>query len=98
MMSLLMVRVEDPLVPRATFGILNALLFFPSGAIYPVKAFPTWLKWIAWIDPFHYAVHGFKGLMLKDAGLGAIWQDLLFLSVFGAVMLAGATKLFKSTL
>ncbi|HZU22258.1 MAG TPA: ABC transporter permease, partial [Terriglobales bacterium] len=98
MMSLLMVRVEDPLVPRATFGILNTLLFFPSGAIYPVKAFPTWLKWIAWVDPFHYAVHGFKALLLKDAGMAAIWQDLLFLGVFGAVMLAGATKLFKRTL
>ena len=40
MMFLMMVRVEDPLVPRATFGILNTLLFFPSGAIYPIKAFP----------------------------------------------------------
>ncbi len=41
MMFLMMVRVEDPLVPRATFGILNTLLFFPSGAIYPIKAFPA---------------------------------------------------------
>ena len=31
MMFLLMARVEDPLVPRAMFGILNTLLFFPSG-------------------------------------------------------------------
>ena len=44
MMFLMMVRVEDPLVPRAIFGILNTLLFFPSGAIYPIKAFPTWLQ------------------------------------------------------
>ncbi len=54
MMFLMMVRVEDPLVPRATFGILNTLLFFPSGAIYPIKAFPAWLRWIAYIDPFTY--------------------------------------------
>ena len=40
MMFLMMVRVEDPLVPRATFGVLNTLLFFPSGSIYPIKAFP----------------------------------------------------------
>src|SRR6202522_1693852 len=40
MMFLLMVRIEDPLVPRAMFGILNTLLFFPSGAIYPIQAFP----------------------------------------------------------
>src|SRR5260370_27820167 len=41
MMFLLMVRVDDPLVPRAIFGILNTLLFFPSGSIYPVQAVPT---------------------------------------------------------
>src|SRR5437764_686864 len=37
---LLLVRVEDPLVPRALFGILNTLPFLPSGSIYPVQAFP----------------------------------------------------------
>ena len=35
MMFLLMVRVSDPLVPRAIFGVLNTVLFFPSGAVYP---------------------------------------------------------------
>ena len=62
MMFLMMVRVEDPLVPRAVFGILNTLLFFPSGSIYPVQAFPAWLQAIARVDPFTYAVHGFKAL------------------------------------
>jgi ABC-2 type transport system permease protein len=98
MMSFLMARVEDPLVPRAIFGILNTLLFFPSGAIYPVHAFPKWLQVIAWIDPFTYAVHGFKSLLLREAGLTAIWGDLVYLSVFATVMLTGATLLFKRTL
>jgi len=30
MMFLMMVRVEDPLVRRAVFGILNTLYFFPA--------------------------------------------------------------------
>ena len=98
MMFMLMVRVDDPLVPRAIFGILNTLLFFPSGAIYPIKAFPGWLKVIAWIDPFSYAVHGFKALLLKEAGLAAIWGDMLYLAVFTLVMMAGVTLLFKRTL
>src|SRR5512147_1880000 len=72
MMFLLMVRIEDPLVPRAMFGILNTLLFFPSGSIYPINAFPKWLQSIAWVDPFSYAVHGFKTVLLKQAGLAAI--------------------------
>jgi ABC-2 type transport system permease protein len=98
MMFLLMVRVDDPLVPRAIFGILNTLLFFPSGSIYPVQAFPAWLRVIAKADPFTYAVHGFKGLLLKESGLGAIAPDMLYLAIFGTVALAIATPLFKRTM
>jgi ABC-2 type transport system permease protein len=98
MMFLMMVRIEDPLVPRAMFGILNTLLFFPSGSIYPINAFPPWLRAIAKVDPFTYAVHGFKALLLKDAGFTAIWPDLLYLSLFAALMLGVATPLFKRTL
>jgi ABC-2 type transport system permease protein len=97
-MFLLMVRVEDPLVPRAIFGILNTLLFFPSGSIYPVQAFPRWLRVIAIADPFTYAVHGFKSLLLKETGLGAIVPDMIYLSIFAAITLAIATPLFKRTL
>ncbi len=98
MMFLMMVRVEDPLVPRATFGVLNTLLFFPSGAIYPIHAFPKWLQGIAIIDPFSYAVHAFKALLLKEAGFVAIWHDLLFLTLFAIIMISIATPLFKRTL
>ena len=98
MMFLLMVRVEDPLVPRAIFGVLNTLLFFPSGSIYPIRAFPKWLQAIAIADPFTYAVHGFKSLLLKGAGMAAIWQDLVFLTLFAIACFAIATPLFKRNL
>ncbi len=98
MMFLLMVRVEDPLVPRAIFGILNTLLFFPSGAVYPVYAFPKWLQAIAYVDPFSYAVHGFKAVLLKEAGFVAISRDVTFLLVFAVVTLGLAIPLFKRTL
>jgi ABC-2 type transport system permease protein len=98
MMFLMMVRVDDPLVPRAMFGVLNTLLFFPSGAIYPIAAFPPWLRAIAIVDPFTYAIHGFKAILLKDGGFPAIQNDLLFLSVFGIGTLLIATPLFKRTL
>jgi len=98
MMFLLMVRVNDPLLPRAIFGVLNTLLFFPSGAVYPTNAFPTWLKAIAVIDPFTYAVHGFKSLLLKNTGFAAIGFDLLFLSLFTLITMSVATMLFRRTL
>jgi ABC-2 type transport system permease protein len=97
-MFLLMVRVSDPLVPRALFGVLNTVLFFPSGAVYPISAFPSWMKAIATVDPFTYAVHGFKELLLKNTDLGAIAFDLSFLSLFALVAMLTATLLFRRTL
>ncbi|HWE83693.1 MAG TPA: ABC transporter permease [Terracidiphilus sp.] len=98
MMFLMMVRVDDPLVPRAMFGVLNTLLFFPSGAISPISAFPRWLRAIAVVDPFTYIVHGFKSILLKDGGFVSIQTDVLFLFAFGIGTLLIATPLFKRTL
>jgi ABC-2 type transport system permease protein len=98
MMFLMMVRVNDPLVPRAMFGVLNTLLLYPSGGMYPIAAFPPWLQAISVIDPFTYCVHGFKAVLLKDGGFVAIQYDLLFLFSFGIGTLLIATPLFKRTL
>lgn len=98
MMFLLMVRVNDPLVPRATFGVLNMLLFFPSGAVYPIYGFPPWMRAIATVDPFTYAVHAFKALLLKNTGIMAIAGDVTFLALFTLVMVVAETALFKRTL
>jgi ABC-type multidrug transport system permease subunit len=98
MMFLMMVRVNDPLVPRATFGVMNTLLFFPSGAVYPIYGFPRWMQVIARVDPFTYAVHAFKSLFLKNTGFVAITGDLIFLSIFTFLMMGAATMLFRRTL
>src|SRR5215212_8926694 len=76
MMFLLMVRVTDPLMPRAMFSVLNTLLYFPSGAVYPQQGFPVWMQYIAIADPFTYSVHAFKNLLLKGTGFEAILYDL----------------------
>ena len=98
LMFLIMVRVTDPLMPRAIFGVLNTLLYFPSGAVYPPQGFPGWMQVIAAVDPFTYAVHAFKSLLLKNTGFGAIGGDLAYLLVFSAVGMTAATLLFKRTL
>ena len=98
LMFLLMVRVTDPLMPRAIFGVLNTLLYFPSGAVYPQQGFPAWMQAIAVADPFTYAVHALKCLLLKDTGFGAIAYDLAFLMTFSVVAMTAATRLFKRTL
>ncbi|MEP6591779.1 MAG: ABC transporter permease [Gemmatimonadota bacterium] len=98
LMFLLVVRVNDPLLPRATFGVLNTVLYFPSGAVYPQQAFPWWMRMFAKIDPFTYAVHALKSLLLKNTGFAAIWGDLLFLALFTVVTMTAATLLFRRTI
>jgi len=98
MMFFIMARISDPLVPRAIFGVLNTLLFFPSGAVYPIAGFPGWLRVMSQCDPFTYAVHGFRTLLLKDVGIMAITTDVFALVLTSIVVLAGATLLFRRTL
>ena len=98
MMFLLMVRVSDPLIPRAIYGVLSTVLFYPSGAVYPVNAFPRWMQILAVVDPFTYAVHGFKELVLKSTGLAAIGTDLAVLIGFTILAMVAATVLFRRTL
>lgn len=98
MMFFMMARISDPLVPRAIFGVLNTLLFFPSGAVYPIAGFPHWLRVMSECDPFTYAVHGFRTLLLKDVGISAVMTDVFALTLTSAVVLAGATMLFRRTL
>jgi ABC-2 type transport system permease protein len=98
MMFFIMARINDPLVPRAIFGVLNTLLFFPSGAIYPIAGFPRWLRVLSACDPFTYAVHGFRTLLLKDVGITAVTHDIFALTLTSALVLTGATLLFRRTL
>jgi ABC-2 type transport system permease protein len=98
MITLTMVRVRDPMLPRAVFTVLNTLLLFPSGAIYPIYGFPEWLKVVSKVDPFTYAVHGFRGLLLKGVGVQALVGDMIFLTGFSVVCFLGAYVLFPRRL
>lgn len=97
-MFLAMVRVDDPLVPRAIFGVLNTLLFFPSGAISPIQGFPRWLRVLSIIDPFTYTVHALRNLTIKGTGIEGIYKDVIVLFCFAVVMTLGSIALFKRQL
>jgi ABC-2 type transport system permease protein len=98
MMSCLVARMNNPMLPRALFGVLNTLLYFPSGAIYPVQSLPAWLRWITVVDPFTYAVHGLRVLLLKGAAIHVVLPDMAFLAAFAGLMFAGSVRLFRRTL
>jgi ABC-2 type transport system permease protein len=97
-MFTLMARVSNPMTPRALFGILNVLTFFPSGALYPVESYPPWLRVISAAFPMRYAVHSIRGLLLKGVGLHAVMPDFLVMGAFAGIMLVLGALMFKRTL
>lgn len=98
MMFTLMARVSNPMTPRALFGILNVITFFPSGALYPTESYPGWLQAISLVNPMRYAVHALRNLLLKGVGPGAVLPDFIILICFAGSMLVLASLLFKRTL
>ncbi|MBI5598281.1 MAG: ABC transporter permease [Deltaproteobacteria bacterium] len=95
---LILGRADHPRIVGVLGGFLNVILFFPSGAIYPVESFPRWLRLFARINPETYSVHALRAILFKGAGLAAVKWDLAFLLVFAAIAVAVATAVFKREL
>jgi ABC-2 type transport system permease protein len=98
MVACFVARMNSPILPRVLFGMLNTLLYFPSGAVYPVQALPSWLRVISRVDPFTYAVHGLRVLLLKGVSASVVLPDVFFLALFSSIMFVGAVTLFRRTL
>ncbi len=97
LMFVILGRVGHPRIVGILSGFLNVILFFPSGAVYPIASFPGWLRTFASINPEAYAVDALKSVLFKGAPLAAISGDLLFLAVFTVIMMSIAIMTFKRT-
>ena len=91
-------RASNPRIVGILGGFLNVILFFPSGAVYPIASLPGWLKAFAKINPEAYAVDALKEQLFKSADLMRILGDVTFLLVFTVVMMTTAIVLFKRRL
>ncbi len=61
-------------------------MMFLSGVFFPVETMPWIFQKLAYLIPLTYANDALRAVMLKGAGLGAIWLDI--------VVLLGFTVLF----
>ena len=67
------------------FGIINALLFFPSGALYPIESYPRWLRAISDVDPLTYGLEALRDLLLRGAPAQTAYPRWVFLASFTLV-------------
>jgi len=65
-----------------------------SGAVAPLESIPELFQWISLLDPLRYYVNCVRAIILKGAGLEAIWPDVLALTAFAIILLTLSTSKF----
>lgn len=98
MMFVILGRSGHPRIVGVLGGFLNVIFFFPSGAIYPVESFPSWLRTFAKINPETYSVHALRTILFKGYSFNAISGDFAFLAIFAITTLTIATLTYKREL
>jgi ABC-2 type transport system permease protein len=93
MMFAIYSHTSNPRLIGGPAGFLNMILFFPSGAVYPIESLPPWLHSFTLWNPETHAISALKSVMFKGANFAAISGDVAFLAAFTFLMLllAGAT-------
>lgn len=61
---------------------------FLSGYVFPVDSMPTFFQWVAQIIPTTWLIDAARGVILRGAGWGELWQHCLVLWAMALVMFA----------
>ena len=94
------IAVRAPSADMLRFIILplSYILYFTSGAVYPIQGFPAWMKAFSAVNPMTYTVHALRLLMYKGASIAGVIGDFTFLAIFTGIMLVIATLVFRRSL
>jgi ABC-2 type transport system permease protein len=78
-------------------GILSTFLpgFLMSGFVFSIDTMPKVIQVISVIVPARYFVSILKSLFLKGVGMSVIWDQMLFLAIFGAFVFWRAAQRLK---
>lgn len=75
-------------------SLLSSFLpaFLLSGFIFAIENMPLVIQQFTRIIPARYFVTILQGIFLKGVGAGVLWADILFLSVYAALVYAVASR------
>lgn len=73
-------------------------MMFLSGVFFPIQQMPEFMQAISKVLPLTYAADAMRKVMILGANIPAISIDLIFLTVFGGILLWIAIPLFKKAM
>jgi len=71
----------------AIMNFISLPLLFASNALFPVKLMPTWMQYVASLNPMSYTADAARQLLLGSPGMVSLQLDFAFLLVFAVVFL-----------
>lgn len=82
------------------FGIIMNFVIFPlfflSGALYPLKNFPPWLRYISHLDPLTYGVDGLRAALIGVSSFSLVF-NFSILVLFSLVMIGLGAYFFEKS-
>jgi len=78
--------------------LLMLLSLLLTGFIYPRAPMPPAIKVVSSLIPLTYFIRIIRGIFTKGIGLAFMWQDVVALVVYGAVVMVVAAATFKRRL
>ncbi len=79
----------------ALMSMLPTMVF--SGFMFPIRSMPWWLQVISNVTPAKFYLVILRSIILKGVGLSAFWPQVIYMSIFIAVVLGIAVRRFKKT-
>ena len=75
--------------------LLSACMPVDEAFIFPIASMPWILQYISTIIPANYFIQIEKAIMLKGAGIDAVWSQSLVLIFMFCVLIGASVKNFK---
>lgn len=72
--------------------------FMLSGFAFPIRNMPQAVQWLTYLDPLRYFMEIVRGIFLKGVGISVLWQDMVWLAVYGVVVLGLSASRFRKKL
>lgn len=66
-----------------------------SGYVFSIADMPMPLQWLTYLVPGRYFITMLRGIYLKGVGLSVLWVDLLFMAIYGTVMVAATARAMR---
>ncbi len=79
---------------QAAFGTMLPSIFL-SGYIFPIDTMPLFFRGVSAILPTTYLIEIFRGIILRGAGIDALWKQTLILSIMGLVLITLSALRFR---